>query len=657
MKPIVTVLMTVYNGKEYLNEAIESVLCQTFNNFEFLIVDDASTDNSIEIINSYGDSRIKLLRNEKNIGQTATLNIGLASAQGDYIARLDQDDVCLPLRLEEQVSYLKENPSISIVCSREYSINEKGEKIGVWKRELKNYGAFLGYIILGMNPIWTPSVMFVKNDILQLDGFDVNFGPASDFELWGRIALKRLNAQVVPKFHQLRRIHSQSQTNLKLVEQAQAKQKALSNVIEYFMKEEDNDELLSALLLLDSFKINKLSKSNPLTISKKIKALIESVSLKQNLDKDEIYSLKRVLFQRIGYGFRISPSINFLPFQLLRIIFYIASPMYLITLKNLLSFLRHQIRSLMKSWHFLSTTSKLSMIEVAMHHKLLIYIQPIFSFVRKVSIKVGFIGSNRLRVLVLHDIPPNQQLTFKKQLQELQKKWNIITPETFEKMISGNEPIKDNNLLITFDDGLISNRIVAEKVLNPLGIKAIFFVVTDFIDINNEDEAHQFIADNIIPSAKKDEIPKHWSNMHWEDLIALIDQGHTIGSHTKKHTRLSNCNNKDELIDELVISANYIESKLGKKVEHFAFTFGNIESFNNAAMEVAKSQFSFIYSGLRGNNNNNVSPLAIRRDAGAYQLSNNEYRLCDDRLLKIFLDGVADVRYLTARRKLDSWCQ
>jgi glycosyltransferase involved in cell wall biosynthesis/peptidoglycan/xylan/chitin deacetylase (PgdA/CDA1 family) len=656
MKPIVTVLMTVYNGSNYLNEAIESALCQTLNEFEFLIIDDASTDNSVEIINSYRDSRIKLLRNDKNIGQTASLNLGLDRAQGEYIARFDQDDVCLPRRLEEQVAFLKKNPSTSIVCSREYSIDEKGEKIGAWTRELNNYGAFLAYIILGINPIWTPSVIFVKDDILQLNGFDEYFGPASDFELWSRIALKRLNAQVVPKFHQLRRIHSQSQSNLKTNEQSQANKKALSNVIKYFLDEEDNNDLLSALLL-DSFRINKINKANPLIISKKINALIERISLKQNLNKDEVNSLKSVIFQRIGYGFSIAPLISFLPFLLFKIMFYLASPMYLITLKNLLSFVRQKLRSLTKSWHFLSTSSKLSMIEVAFHHKLLIYIQPIFSFIRKVSIKVGFIGSNRLRVLVLHDIPPNQELVLKKQLQELQKKWNIVSPERFEKMISGIEPIQDNNLLITFDDGLISNRIVAEKVLNPLGIKAIFFVVTDFIDIKNVDDAHQFIADNIVPKAKKEEIPMHWYNMQWEDLTALIEQGHTIGSHTKKHTRLSSCNNKDELIEELVISAKYIESKLGEKVEHFAFTFGNIESFSNAAMEVAKSQFSFIYSGVRGNNINNVSPLAIRRDVAAYQLSNNEYRLCDDKLLKTFLDGIADLHYFNARRKLDSWCR
>jgi len=297
------------------------------------------------------------------------------------------------------------------------------------------------------------------------------------------------------------------------------------------------------------------------------------------------------------------------------------------------------------------------MIEIPNHHKLLILIQPIISLIRKVALKVGFVASSRLRVLIFHDIPPNQELAFKKQLQELQKKWNIISPEKFERMISGNEPIQDNNLLITFDDGLTSNRIVAEKILNPMGIKAIFFVVTDFVDIKNVDDAHQFIADNIVPDAEKEEIPMHWYNMQWEDLSVLIEQGHTIGSHTKKHTRLSSCNNEDELIEELVISAKYIESKLGKKVEHFAFTFGNSASFSNAAMEVAKSQFSFIHSGIRGNNINNVSPFAIRRDVAAYQLLNNEYRLCDDKLLKTFLDGIADLHYLNARRKLDSWCR
>ena len=347
MKPIVTVLMTVYNGKNYLNEAIESVLCQTLTNYEFLIVDDASTDNSIEIINSYNDSRVKLLKNKKNIGQTASLNKGLAMAQGKYIARFDQDDVCLPKRLEEQVAFFKKNPSISIVCSREYSIDKEGKRIGVWKRDLNNYGAFLGYIILGLNPVWTPSVMFVKNVFFQLGGFDVTYGPASDFEFWSRIALKRLNAKVVPRFHQLRRIHDQSQSNFMADEQSQATKRALSNVIKYF-SDEDNSDLLNALLL-ESLKINKFNKKDFLIVSNKIHSLIENISLKKNLNKDEITSLKFLIFKRIGYGFNIASSLNFLPLPLFKIIFYLASPMYLISLRKLFLVMRHKIRTLIST--------------------------------------------------------------------------------------------------------------------------------------------------------------------------------------------------------------------------------------------------------------------------------------------------------------------
>ena len=348
MKPVVTVLMTVYNGSNYLNEAIESVLCQTLNNYELLIVDDASTDNSIEIINSYKDSRIKLIKNRKNIGQTASLNEGLEMAQGKYIARFDQDDVCLPKCLEEQVAFFKKKPSISIICSREYSIDKQGKRIGVWKRDLNNYGAFLGYIILGLNPIWTPSVMFAKDVFLQLGGFDVAYGPAADFEYWGRIALKRLNAKIVPEFHQLRRIHDQSQSNLMADEMLQATKKAVSNIITYFLDKEDNRDLLSALLL-ENYKINKFNKKDFLSVSNKINSLIENISFKQNLNKDEVNSLKVLVFRRIGYGFKIVSLLDFLPLPLFKIIFYLVSPMYLVNLRKLFSITRSKIRGLMST--------------------------------------------------------------------------------------------------------------------------------------------------------------------------------------------------------------------------------------------------------------------------------------------------------------------
>jgi glycosyltransferase involved in cell wall biosynthesis len=108
--PLISVLMPVYNAELFLTDTIESVLNQTFKNFEFIIIDDGSTDRSIDIIRSYSDHRIKLFQNKKNIGTTATLCKGIDLCQAEYIARLDHDDICYPSRLERQYEFIRLNP-------------------------------------------------------------------------------------------------------------------------------------------------------------------------------------------------------------------------------------------------------------------------------------------------------------------------------------------------------------------------------------------------------------------------------------------------------------------------------------------------------------------------------------------------------------------
>ena len=113
----VSVLMSVYNGEKYLCEAIDSILNQNFKDFEFLIIDDCSTDGSADIIRSYTDPRIRLIQNEKNIGLTRSLNKGLKLANAQYIARMDADDISLPNRFEKQVRFLQENPAhVAVGC-------------------------------------------------------------------------------------------------------------------------------------------------------------------------------------------------------------------------------------------------------------------------------------------------------------------------------------------------------------------------------------------------------------------------------------------------------------------------------------------------------------------------------------------------------------
>ena len=292
---------------------------------------------------------------------------------------------------------------------------------------------------------------------------------------------------------------------------------------------------------------------------------------------------------------------------------------------------------------------------MAFHHQLLIITRPIQKLARQIGCKLGLVNPNRLRVLLYHDIPTNEEDSFYNQLVWLQKDWNIVTPLQFEEMISGKAPIEGNNLLITFDDGLASNRVIAEKILNPMGIKAIFFVVSEFIKIKNHLEARNFVSKYIIPESNIKDIPGHWRNMQWIDLSALLSQGHTIGYHTKTHKRLSECISESELEEEIVLGAKEIALKLAIDVKHFAYTFGDIDSFSKDALLLANSQFSFMYSGLRGNNEGNISSVAIRRDSAARQLSNHEYVLFNNKLLDACLDGFVDFRYISSNKKLDSW--
>src|SRR5512146_2439112 len=110
MEPIVSVVMPVYNSAPYLREAVDSILAQTFTDFEFIIVDDGSSDETPQILDGYGDARIRRLRNERNMGVVPTLNCGLAAARGRYVARHDADDISLPTRLEQQVRFLDTHP-------------------------------------------------------------------------------------------------------------------------------------------------------------------------------------------------------------------------------------------------------------------------------------------------------------------------------------------------------------------------------------------------------------------------------------------------------------------------------------------------------------------------------------------------------------------
>lgn len=186
INPKVSVVMSVYNGEKYLREAIRSVLSQTLNNYEFVIINDASTDKSAEILQEIEDPRIRVLTNEQNRGLTKSLNKAVKHCRGEFIGRMDADDLSHPMRLEKQVSFLESHPSCALVGSSYYVIDEEGKTIshvGVLlesqqiKEELKNQNWF-GH----------GSVLMRKSAFSKVGGYDEEFRYAQDYDLWLRLS-------------------------------------------------------------------------------------------------------------------------------------------------------------------------------------------------------------------------------------------------------------------------------------------------------------------------------------------------------------------------------------------------------------------------------------------------------------------------------------
>lgn len=292
---------------------------------------------------------------------------------------------------------------------------------------------------------------------------------------------------------------------------------------------------------------------------------------------------------------------------------------------------------------------------MSLHHRFLAASYYPLKVAKSAGQLCGLTSKNHLRVLLYHDIAPVDQANFAAQLRWLQLSWNFVSVEQFESMVSGDQPILGRNLLLTFDDGFTSNRVVAEEVLNPMGIKAVFFVVSGLVEISNRIEARQMISDCILPGTCAEALPNHWSNMGWLDLEALLEQGHTIGCHTSTHAKLSAIDSKEGLEREIIVSAEKLEKRLGVSIDHFAYTFGNLASFSEDALAVARRRFRFIHSGLRGNNVLNVSPFSLRRDSAEFQDKFSNYTVFPNKLLGAFLEGAADAHYAPSRATLDSW--
>ncbi len=210
MTPTVTVLMSVFNGERYLSEAIESILGQTWEDLEFLIIDDGSTDSSREIVTSFGDKRIRLVENSSNMGLTKSLNVGLRLAKGALIARQDADDISLPNRIKVQVGYFQRLVNLALLGCQAIVVDGEGNKIAGTDWQFPLSGHAVRWALLFDNPFIHTSVMFRKEMIWNtLQGYDEHFKRAQDYELWSRVAAT-WEVRNLPDILVKRRVHGGS---------------------------------------------------------------------------------------------------------------------------------------------------------------------------------------------------------------------------------------------------------------------------------------------------------------------------------------------------------------------------------------------------------------------------------------------------------------
>ena len=191
MSPRVTVLMAVYNGEVYLRQAIDSILAQTYQDFEFLIINDGSTDNTASILGSYNDQRIRVVNNDENIGLTRSLNKGLGLACAELIARQDADDISHPSRLEKQIEFMDSHSSVVLLGTQARYINEKGRvrTSPLWWKATTPDG--IKFQSMFDNPFFHTSVIFRREVIWGMEkGYDEMFLTSQDFELWSRLLKK-----------------------------------------------------------------------------------------------------------------------------------------------------------------------------------------------------------------------------------------------------------------------------------------------------------------------------------------------------------------------------------------------------------------------------------------------------------------------------------
>lgn len=279
-----------------------------------------------------------------------------------------------------------------------------------------------------------------------------------------------------------------------------------------------------------------------------------------------------------------------------------------------------------------------------LYHLLMTVIFRIKLFLRIVALR-----NYDRRILLFHEVDIADEDRFIAQIDSCAKNWSFIDPNRCDIENGGLSSSKTRELILTFDDGFSSDFRLAQNVLNPRGIKALFFVIPEFVDLKTEEDKSLFVSNRLYPGTKPSRVPSHLRSMNWEQISILSRQGHTIGSHSSSHKRLSNISDEEELAREIVRSRQLIEKVIGKKVEHFAFPFGNLSSISLRSLQLARENYKYVYSGLRGSNHEIPPGFVLRRET-LHPWDPKGFE-------SAILNGATDSRFRDSLSVLDCWCQ
>ncbi|HXP52944.1 MAG TPA: glycosyltransferase, partial [Bacteroidia bacterium] len=210
--PKISVLMTVYNGERFIRESVASILGQTFSDFEFLIVDDGSTDKTVDIIKSFNDNRIVLINNTQNLGIIKSLNKAIELIKGEYCARMDSDDIAEPSRFEKEIIILDKMPNVAVVTSHVTLINDKGEDAGLWAEDMEAITNKEIYRLLPhRNCIANPAAM-IRSSVFKKYKYNTGQKDSEDWDLWLTMASDNLGFYKIPETLVKYRIHDAGTT-------------------------------------------------------------------------------------------------------------------------------------------------------------------------------------------------------------------------------------------------------------------------------------------------------------------------------------------------------------------------------------------------------------------------------------------------------------